>query len=238
MRSLLPILTTLLLVSGVPGCGEAPPAKSSAPSPGTDARAPEDPRWFPLEVGGSWTYQGTRNGQPVGKKVFHCLRKQEDRFLVEEYAGSRMISTGLLRPASDGSWFQLAPGGAGRSGSEGLWLPGDLEPGRSWQLSPSKRARATAREEVEVPALGDPVEAVRVEYEVLSRERGESSPSWRFHRVRWFARGLGVVQEEMVYRPGDWKSSFAAKPPAAHPGDRVLLLLTKRHGSGSESGAR
>jgi hypothetical protein len=146
-------------------------------------------------------YEGKRDGKVLGRKVFHCLRRIEERIKVEEYVGKRLLSWGLLGRAPDGWRYQ-----------GNLWLPRGLDVGSRWvwkgsphytdEGGPPAVARATAVEDVFVPVVGRSVDAVRVEYDGAVWSGDRWSTGWR--RTRWWVRGLGVVREEMTYRPREW----------------------------------
>lgn len=141
-----------------------------------------------------------------------------------------MIASGWLAPREDGAWVQAGP--EARFGASRLFLPGELRAGVVFEVTPGLaaaggagkiRARVAGPEQVEVPALGRAVAAQRVEYEVLRAARRGASPTWRFHRTRWFARGVGIVREVMPWRPTDWGA-----PPDARRGARCELVLVRR----------
>jgi hypothetical protein len=165
-------------------------------------------------------YEGKREGKVLGRKVFHCLRRVEERIKVEEYVGRRLLSWGLLGRAPDGWRYQ-----------GNLWLPRGLDVGSRWvwkgsphytdEGGPPAVARATAVEDVFVPVVGRSVDAVRVEYDGAVWSGDRWSTGWR--RTRWWVRGLGVVREEMTYRPREWGRD------GDPDGSRVELTLVDFH---------
>lgn len=212
----------LLLACLVAGCG-GEPATGASPRPAPEIQAlplDQDGPWLPVRPGAAWVYEGVRQGEVVGRKVFHCLRRIEERYKVEEYIGRRLLSWGLLGQGPEGWRYQ-----------GNLWLPQDLEVGRRWvwrgsehytdEGGPPALARVTAIEDVFVPVLGRSVDALRVEYHgsVWSRDGWHSG--WR--RSRWWVRGLGVVREHMTYRPEEWGRH------GAPDGSTVELTLVELH---------
>jgi hypothetical protein len=216
----------LLLLLGACGSPRVTTVTGGSPLTSVGNGVQANLRWFPLEVGAAWVYQGKLGDQVIGKKVFHCLREQAGLFLVEEYAGSRVISSGRMRKGSAGEWYYQ--GGEMRGGDGVLWLPGTPTPGNAWEQGPGQRSRVVAIESLFVPALGRTVKALRIDTQKILPESPSESGGWQFHRSRWFVQGAGVVQEETVYRPRDWKTSFATSPPKAPSGTRVRLVLVSR----------
>lgn len=216
-------LPPLMLAVLVAGCGGGPPAPAPEPgaAPELEALHPEaEGPWLPARPRAAWVYEGVREGKVLGRKVFHCLRRIQGRYKVEEYIGRRLLSWGLLGREAEGWRYQ-----------GNLWLPEDLEVGRRWvwkgaeyytdEGGPPAVARASAVEDVFVPVLGRSVPAIRVEYDGPVWDHGAWTTGWR--RTRWWVRGLGVVREHMTYRPDEWG---AAGDP---DGSTVELTLVELH---------
>lgn len=228
-------ITTLvsLLILGCGGSSEA--IQKPPPSPGSGAKFEPDPDapWLPIAKRAAWVYKATVDGKPLPDRAFFCLDERNGGFVVEEYVGKRLLSQNNLTWTSEG-WL-MKPGGCR------LLLSASPTLGNSWSCNGGSwnHARVIGTEQVFVPALGQSVNALRVDYsrEVPANTGDEPAESGRkaytdrlprnpfndserereggemksFVHSRWWVRGVGVVRETTLYIPGDWT------PPSAWP---------------------
>lgn len=212
------ILVGLALIGGIWGWLRRSGLGSKLPSPhlASSAAEPGDSSWFPIEPGKVWTYEARLGSKVLGKKRFHCLRKRGEDYLVEEYTDRIVVDRGRLRLGPKG-WRHLKY--SIESKAVRLFLPPSLEPGQSWIAVPgdprdSLRGQVDARigdwETLEVPALSQPIAAVRVDLSTRLRPRGERQVVSLPRKTRWWAPGVGVVRERYPFQPSQWKTEVPA----------------------------
>ena len=96
-----------------------------------------------------------------------------------------------------------------------VWHPDALTVGARWDLQKTWRAVVADEEELQVGALETPVQALRVEYEKFFDAKVTQSPGWYPAGTRWFARGVGMVREDLEGSSG--------------PSDAAAMISSKRH---------
>lgn len=173
--------------------GPAPNDPSGPAVPGRWATS-----WWPMAPGCMWRYQVTGAGE-MRSRAYYVEALDGDVARVLENTNGKQSDTVRVRLGEDGALefreYQAAD-------EQVKYIPPGLEVGTRWQLKKDLRAVAVAEEDLEVPALGGPRTAMRVEYEAHYSGPSIESPGWYADGTRWFVAGVGMVREDLEEASG------------------------------------
>lgn len=166
-----------------------PPVTTQAPS-----ESAYDLSWWPLAPRTMWRYEVLRGGPFRTRGYFVQEVSPEGIALVLENTDGKQTDNFRVR-SGPGDQVEFREYQAAKGSM--LYLPETLEEATRWDLREDLRAVAMELESVTIPCLGEPREALRIEYESYFSAAQTEQPGWYPAGTRWMVRGVGLVQEDL-----------------------------------------